>query len=361
MKKFTLFIVLTFMSQVILLSQPCFPSGITFTNQTDIDSFTTNHPNCTEIGGDLIIDGVDIYNLNGLSVITQVDGDLVVFECHTLSSLEGLNNITYVGGLNFFDGIALTNLLGLEGLTEIGGDVSFSYNQSLANFNGLNNLTSIGGSVLIFANDNLSSFIGLESLTSIGDGLSIGFYGWPQGTIGNLSLTSLTGLEYLTSVSGDLKIYGNQSLTSLSGIENIIPASIGNLAIKDNYTLSECEIESICGYLADPAGSVTVNSNASGCDNATQITDACEITDISNPNSETEFSIYPNPAEKILFIASKNDIIINEVSIYNQIGQIVLIENQIVNKIDISILQPGSYIIVLTSNELIIRNKLIVK
>jgi len=362
MKKFTLVIVLTFITQAILLSQPCLPSGITLTNQADIDNFSTNHPNCTEIGGDLIIEGTSINNLNGLSAITLIDGTLEVMSCDILSSLTGLNNVTYIDeDLNIVGNEALFSLLGLEGLTEIGGDFNVRANQFMVNFSGLNNLTTISGAVWIYFNSNLSSFIGLESLTSIDDGISIGVYGFPSGTWGNPSLTTLAGLSNLTSVSGDLIILGNQQLTSLSGLDNIAPATIGNLTIADNSTLTKCEVESICSYLVSPTGSVTINSNATGCGSPTEVAFACGITDISDFNSESELSIYPNPAETILFISSKDEIILKEVSIYNQLGQKVLQENQSVNKVDISMLQQGSYIVILTSNELIIRKKLIVK
>jgi len=49
-------------------SQSCLPDGIEFYSQSEIDNFQTNYPNCTEIEGDVAITGLDIYNLNGLSV-----------------------------------------------------------------------------------------------------------------------------------------------------------------------------------------------------------------------------------------------------------------------------------------------------
>jgi len=57
-------------------SQPCLPSGITFSTQEQIDNFQTNYPNCTEIEGDVIIEGNDITNLDGLSVLTAIGGFL---------------------------------------------------------------------------------------------------------------------------------------------------------------------------------------------------------------------------------------------------------------------------------------------
>ena len=42
----------------------CLPEGITFTTQSQIDSFQVNYPGCTEIEGDLDLQGSGITNLN---------------------------------------------------------------------------------------------------------------------------------------------------------------------------------------------------------------------------------------------------------------------------------------------------------
>ena len=78
-------------------------------------------------------------------------------------------------------------------------------------------------------------------------------------------------------------------------------------------------------------------------------------------NSEPEYSMHPNPAEKELFISGKNGAIIKEVNIYNQTGQKVLHGKPINNPIDISMLRQGMYIIELVSDESKIREKLIIR
>ena len=54
----------------------CLSDGITFTTQEEIDNFQTNYPYCSEIEGDVIIEGADITNLNGLSGLNSVSGFL---------------------------------------------------------------------------------------------------------------------------------------------------------------------------------------------------------------------------------------------------------------------------------------------
>ncbi|MCD4791066.1 MAG: T9SS type A sorting domain-containing protein [Bacteroidales bacterium] len=76
---------------------------------------------------------------------------------------------------------------------------------------------------------------------------------------------------------------------------------------------------------------------------------------------QNNISIYPNPAKKELCISSKNGTFINDVNFYNKIGQRVLHKNPMSNKIDVSMLQQGIYIIEVISNEIIIREKLIIK
>lgn len=54
--------------------QLCLPEGVIFSTQAQIDSFQTNYPGCTEIEGGVLIEGNDITNLEGLSVLEIVDG-----------------------------------------------------------------------------------------------------------------------------------------------------------------------------------------------------------------------------------------------------------------------------------------------
>ena len=206
-------------------AQGCLPEGITFETQAQIDSFQINYPGCSVIEGDVTIIhyylGDTIYNLEGLSVIALIGGDLRI---EGLSLLNGLN--------------------------------------------GLNNLVSISGDLTIESTDSLGSLQGLENLTSIGDSLIIS---------NSYHLTSFSGLQNLDSIGGGLIIQWNADLTSLSGFENL--ASIGGgLTITDNYSLSDCEAQGICNYLASPAAAVNIYKNASGCNNPPEVASGCGIS-----------------------------------------------------------------------------------
>ena len=138
-------------------SQSCLPDGISFTSQSQIDSFQINHPNCTQIEGEVLINGSAITNLDGLSVVTSVTGPVSILSNVILTSLMGLENLSYIGGgliIQYND--SLTSLAGLEGLTSIEGGIWFRYNKSLASLSGLDNVTSFGSLVWIADNDTLS-------------------------------------------------------------------------------------------------------------------------------------------------------------------------------------------------------------
>jgi hypothetical protein len=49
------------------------------------------------------------------------------------------------------------------------------------------------------------------------------------------------------------------------------------MQIVDNTTLSECEIISVCLYMANPGGVIQINNNAPGCNNQAEVEEACEI------------------------------------------------------------------------------------
>jgi len=280
------------------LSQPCLPEGITFTTQSQIDSFQVNYPGCTEIEGDVLITGEDIINLNGLDVLTSIGGDLNIEGNDSLVDLAGLDNLDSIGGsltihndssLQNLHGLenlehidssleitknkgldsitalgnithiggdliigktsnlggggrpndSLASLAGLEGITYIGGSLSIANNGLLTSLSGLDNVNSISGNLSIFQNHALTSLAGLEGLTSIGGQLRIGFSGlYFSG--GNNSLMSLTGLEGLTSIGGSLSICANDALTSLAGLEGLTSIE-GCFKICDNYALTTLE------------------------------------------------------------------------------------------------------------------------
>jgi hypothetical protein len=311
--------------------QSCLPERITFTTQTQIDSFQINYPNCTLLEGNVTISGDDITNLNGISVLTSIGGNLTI-------------------GSYYFANSDLVTLSGLEGLISVGGSLHVRGNDVLTSLNGLNNMISIGGGLVIDGNnglnDQLSDLTGLNSLGSIGGGLYIGEY--LSG--GNHSLTSLNGLESLTSIGGALYIIGNHSLTNIAGLQNINAGSINGLSIARNMSLSNCEVQGICDYLANPHGYINVWGNATGCNSFAEVEAACAAVSVEDINNHNLVSIYPNPASDELTIESPATGVL---SILNLNGQQLLIQEITGPKtqLDISNLPFGVYLVKLVGEK----------
>jgi uncharacterized repeat protein (TIGR01451 family) len=75
------------------------------------------------------------------------------------------------------------------------------------------------------------------------------------------------------------------------------------------------------------------------------------------------FTVYPNPVDNILNISSNNNILINNIAIYNVLGQLVIsIPNaKSVQNIDVSKLSEGQYFIVVKTDKGVSNTKFIKK
>jgi len=87
------------------------------------------------------------------------------------------------------------------------------------------------------------------------------------------------------------------------------------------------------------------------------VVDGTGINDINVDN----ICIYPNPVKNDLFLSAVNGVIINEINIYNQIGQKVLNIKKITNTINVSMLKQGIYFIELVTNDSKITEKFIIR
>jgi hypothetical protein len=329
------------------MSQSCLPDGIIFSSQMSIDSFQINYPGCTVIEGDVDITG-NITNLNGLSVLTRIEGVLWCTNDDTLLNFNGLNNLESVGGLNIAGFNRIVNMTGFDKLSTIEGLFFVSFNDSIINFSGLNSLVHVGSSVSIGANPKLTDLSGFENLESIEGFLSFNH---------NDSLSDLTSLENLTTINGGISINDNDRLYNLYGLDNISSASITSIDISENNNLSICNIKSICNYLATSNANIVIQTNSSGCMSQIEVEEACTVG-IPNNIKDFQFVIYPNPACSILFISRINGFKTIDVTIYNLYGHKILQKQNVTDKVDVSSLDKGFYIIELVSNNLKIQEKL---
>lgn len=269
----------------------------------------------------------------------------------TINNLAGLENLSNIDRrFVISNNYELDNLTGLENLTTIGADLDFNLT-GLTSLEGLNNLESIGGYLNISNSETLTNLSSFQNLVSIGNFM----------TISGTAISNFNGLENLNQIGGALYIGSNSNLDSLNGLENLDGGSIINLYITSNPLLTKCAVQSICDYISSPNGIININNNAEGCNNRSEVEEACNTVFIPNAKSESGLFIYPNPATSKLFISANNGIEIKDVKIYNQIGQIVMDKKEFNISIDISSLNQGIYFIEIISDNLIFKDKLVIK
>lgn len=339
-----------------LNAQSCLPEGITFTTQAQIDSFQYNHPGCVEIEGDVVINGYDITNLNGLSELTSIGGYLQIRNISSPTSLSSLENLTSIeGDLQIWNNTGLTSLSSLENLTSIGEDLRIWYNSALTNLNGLDSVALIGGKLEINNNPALTNLTGLENLPSIGGGLYI---------TSNDALTSFTGLENLTFIGGHLEIDYNNAITSLTGLDNIVGYSISHLSISYNDALSHCAVLSICNNIGIGTGNTNIISNMAGCNSTFEVWDSCEANAVLVDENyiKNKLLIYPNPSSSQFTIELPNAPQKNTfLTLCNLNGQVLI--TQPITKpqtvVDVSALPSGVYFVKVDDDEKVMRRKVI--
>jgi hypothetical protein len=214
----------------------CVPINLSLTTQSGVDSFQADHGPCDRVGN-LLVEGEDIVNLDGLSELTTVGTILRIHNNPILTSVSGLSALDSVSALSVSGNDALTNLTGLSGLDSLWGSLSLRDNAALANVDGLTSLTSVGFEVTVSNNTALTDLSGLSALTSVGGVLTL---------YGNDVLSSLDGLSALRSVGAEaenasdagLQIINNHSLANLNGLSSI-EFLRGELWIQDNAALSD--------------------------------------------------------------------------------------------------------------------------
>jgi len=300
----------------------CPDTPITLSSQAEVDAFTINFPNCTEITNGLTISGDDVMDLSGISQINSINGSLVIESNGMLSSLNGLESISFQGpnqNINITNNSTLSSLEGLSGIiadpnSTIPISIDISNNANLINLEGLETVTSVS-CLNIANNDNLSNLSGLQGLDTIlfacvieandvlqnvdplinvtgnvsqiwigGNDQLLNINGFNNvETVdfdiaigGNNSLTSLNGLDNINFLGQVfLSINANNSLTDISAIENLVLEPSDILEIIGNSQLSICSFPNICNFIESGEGQIFIENNALGCSSQQEILDTC--------------------------------------------------------------------------------------
>jgi len=292
MKK--IIILLVFIVTVVSNAFACYPDGITFSNQREVDAFYyesgapyTDH--CQWIEGDAIIEGNDITNLDGFARLQKISGSLTIKNCPNLTSIYGLRKLESIeGSFIFNNNDALANFNGLHSLTEISDNLEIKDNDNLKILHGwsaffgytdgLKNVSSVGGDVILSNNpllENLDGLIGLtvfnslfkvndcSGLLNVGGLKNIESIGGDFIFDDNDAIANFYGLSSVTEIGGELKIVNNDNLQILhgwsaffgytDGLKNV--ASIGgSIIVESNSALTNFDglsgVNSINGNLS---------------------------------------------------------------------------------------------------------------
>lgn len=174
------------------------------------------------------------------------------------------------------------------------GDITFASQAEIDSYpTNFPDCSEIDGDVEISGND-ITNLDSLYVITTILGTLEIS---------DNPNLSGLSGLANVTAIDGILIINNNDLLKSLSGIDNIDTASIDELYIVSNDSLSYCNTVNICNYLAGPSATYLIQDNAPGCNTFDEVWEAC-FTSVADPlpDDKSDFTIIPNPIESSTLI-----------------------------------------------------------
>jgi hypothetical protein len=132
------------------------------------------------------------------------------------------------------------------------------------------------------------------------------------------------------------------------------------LYFQNNFILSNCDVQSICDYLAAPNGTVEIQNNAPGCNSPEEVEEACltTIEEIKNGNGIT---IIPNPSNDKITISSSAITGDTQLSIFNVNGEKV-IERQIQEpetQLEISALTRGVYFVRMQNQKMVEVGKMV--
>jgi len=289
---------------------------VTLESQADVDAFANDFPNCTEINGNLRIgttlagSPTNITDISGLSNLTTLNSNLIIWRNPNLSSLNGLQNITSIGAsININDNNSLTSFDGLQNVTSIGSNLLIDNNFFLESLDGLQGITEIPGRVYLSNNIRLTDISAMGNITNIGGELDIRI---------NTMLESLNGLGALLSIGEDFILLDNHLLIDINALDHTM-SILGELEIRNNTELSTCDVTSICEYL-EISNTAIISNNKDDCNSLNTLLTNCEsVSTLETENLNIE--IFPNPTSKDFFIKNKNQLKIKEIIIFDVYGK----------------------------------------
>lgn len=301
---------LLLMLLALVASAQVYTGDLHLETQAEVDGL-----NVQEVTGNVVIEGTQITNLDGMSELTKIGGNLYIHQNNQLVSVAGLgslqqvegnyviaNNprlaalrgpaaIVRIGGYVVVAGnAALETISGFEQLETVGSFIDISNNAKLVSISGLEKLRQLNGYLLIRANPALEIINDFNQLQDIGGALVISYHARLRAIpafpliqlhrsymeiTDNAAITHLDGLSNIAVVAGWVKVERNAVLNNLDGLA-ALERVVGDLVVADNPALDDCC--AILPMLQDRDaihGQVDIRDNACGCRDESVIAAAC--------------------------------------------------------------------------------------
>lgn len=317
-------LLLGFLLTSILSFGQCPAGTLTLSTQDEVDDFVLTYPNCTQLLGNLVIEGNTINNFKGLGGITEIAGSLRVRDTQIL------------------------NFMGLESLETIGGEFDVNDNSALIDLSGLDLLASVRR-FFVYSNSNLKSLDGIDALAVLEEPENIFI-------TNNSSLISINALSSVTSCPGCfVVISANPNLTNLEGLENIPASDFNFLQLKDNPNLVVCNLLNICIFLSE-GGEHIIENNASGCSSGPEIVDNC-LFSIAESNLANDIILTPNPVSEKLQIQVTEGIEFQKATVYSILGEELFFTSE--ETVDCSQLSSGIYFVKVSTDRGFVTKKIV--
>ncbi len=333
-----LFLYLPFYS---IAQPPCTLQNKNITRQSQLDSISLLYPGCYYLEN-IYISGKDIFNVKILSQFTKLDH--IVIDKTSIKNLNGLENLVWVGNLQITSNDSLLNIISLSDIKYI-DFISLLSNNMLSSFEGIESDTInhfiIGGNSKCKSFERVKSkyirklWFHLQKLDSLS-----GHEIEKVDTIELFKPDNILGLNSFDPIKID--IVGFSPINDISEINTL--NRLSELILAFNKNLSMCSTDLICRNLDNPSFSISVYSNAPGCNSKAEIRQKC-ITSTNQNETENELSIFPNPVHESLRISELDGD--GSFSIYNHVGALVQ-KGSTAGDVDVSGLPQGMYVLTLT-------------
>ncbi len=203
---------------------------------------------------------------------------------------------------------------------------------------------------------NNDYFNNTGTVTSTYDATNAGYWICSDGSLVTLD-HSFTNGDTITPPSAHLIVEGTFNIGhNFINLDTISGTTSGHFNVQDssyNAGIMYGEFE-FCDNTTTVISAPFIDFNTGTI--ASTIT-YCQTTEVAENNYENTVRIFPNPAKTNIFIDTDKNI--KTVKILNNIGQVLIETNQ--NNIEIRLLQTGIYIVIIETENSIIKRKLIVE